>query len=261
MTSSTLASLKGFFNKLSEATSALLIMDYDGTLAPFYQNPDDTVPYPGVLERIKTIMQRGRTKVVVVSGRDLSILKNMLQLDPLPELWGCHGGQRLLEGGTAPIEQIVNPAALPLLVQAKDIAATLAPNLICEQKAFSAGLHWRGQEPSVIQSQVPFVLEKWKMLTGKGLLELCPFEQGVEIKVAGVHKGQAVKILMNEMPSDTVIACLGDDLTDEDAFMALGDHALKVLVRKTLRPTLADIHLIPPAEVLAFLDQWITNLS
>jgi len=53
-----------------------------------------------------------------------------------------------------------------------------------------------------------------------------------------------------------VAAYLGDDLTDEDAFKQLGQRGLKVLVRKVLRDTLADIWLEPPDELIWFLKKW-----
>lgn len=62
--------------------------------------------------------------------------------------------------------------------------------------------------------------------------------------------------LLSETPNNTPIAYLGDDTTDEKAFKALGENGLKVLVKDKLRPTLADLHLIPPKDLLEFLNQW-----
>jgi trehalose-6-phosphatase len=52
------------------------------------------------------------------------------------------------------------------------------------------------------------------------------------------------------------VAFLGDDLTDEDGFLAIRGRGLGILVRKTFRPTAAEVHLHPPRELLEFLDQW-----
>ena len=49
----------------------------------------------------------------------------------------------------------------------------------------------------------------------------------------------------------------GDDLTDEDAFQALPEGALGVLVREEWRPTEADAWLQPPEGLLDFLDRWL----
>ena len=74
-----------------------------------------------------------------------------------------------------------------------------------------------------------------------------------------MHKGDAVKQILAESPNDAVIAYLGDDLTDEDAFKALQGKGLSVLVRDTRRETLADCWLTPPHELLDFLHNWYKN--
>ena len=68
--------------------------------------------------------------------------------------------------------------------------------------------------------------------------------------------GDFVKQILNECSRDEVIAYLGDDLTDEDAFKELKDKGLSVLVRKTYRETVADCWLKPPNELLDFLHNW-----
>jgi trehalose-phosphatase len=76
-----------------------------------------------------------------------------------------------------------------------------------------------------------------------------------------MNKGVAINKILNEGNSDIPIAYLGDDLTDEDAFRAIGNNGLRVLVRKQTRTTLADIQIIPPGELLKFLDMWIESTS
>jgi len=56
---------------------------------------------------------------------------------------------------------------------------------------------------------------------------------------------------------DTAAAYLGDDLTDEDAFYAIKGKGFSVLVRREWRPTIADVWIIPPEELLSFFDRWI----
>ena len=65
-----------------------------------------------------------------------------------------------------------------------------------------------------------------------------------------------VERALMELGDDAVIAYLGDDATDEDAFAALGDRGLSVLVSPKLRPTLARAWFVPPVEVLEFLTEW-----
>jgi trehalose-6-phosphatase len=66
----------------------------------------------------------------------------------------------------------------------------------------------------------------------------------------------AVETIIAE-EGDAVIAYLGDDFTDEDAFSAIKGKGLSALVRPEWRPTSADVWIIPPEELLSFFDRWI----
>jgi trehalose 6-phosphate phosphatase len=50
---------------------------------------------------------------------------------------------------------------------------------------------------------------------------------------------------------------LGDDLTDEAAFLAMKGHGFSGLVRRERRDTTADIWLRPPGELRDFLKRWL----
>lgn len=52
------------------------------------------------------------------------------------------------------------------------------------------------------------------------------------------------------------MAYLGDDLSDEGAFIALEGRGLTVLVRHELRPTVTQAWLLPPDELLVFMTRW-----
>jgi trehalose-phosphatase len=83
------------------------------------------------------------------------------------------------------------------------------------------------------------------------------FDGGMEIRVAATNKGDVVRAILSEMTRDSVIAYLGDDRTDEDAFVALDGRGLGVLVRTEFRETEADVWLRPPEGVLTFLTAWL----
>jgi trehalose 6-phosphate phosphatase len=54
---------------------------------------------------------------------------------------------------------------------------------------------------------------------------------------------------------------LGDDLTDEDAFQVLEGRGLSILVRAAYRETIARAWLRPPQELIAFLEQWRSDVG
>src|SRR5215475_13121650 len=83
--------LNAFFERVRHADQRALLLDYDGTLAPFTVQRDQAVPYPGVKKLIKEISSLGNTRLVIVSGRAIGDFTGLLALDPSPEIWGSHG--------------------------------------------------------------------------------------------------------------------------------------------------------------------------
>jgi trehalose-6-phosphatase len=77
---------------------------------------------------------------------------------------------------------------------------------------------------------------------------------------SGHNKGDAVRMLLEELPNDAPVAYLGDDATDEDAFHALLDRGLCVLVRPRWRPSSAHLWLRAPTNLRRFLTAWLAAL-
>lgn len=245
-----------FFKALARAPRAALLLDYDGTLAPFCIDPQRTVPWPGILDLLEDIMAQGRTRVLIVSGRCSKDLVPLLGLKQMPEIWGSHGWEhRFLDGR---IEMPSPPEKLLLhLAQADAWAEGLGQcGARAERKPASLALHWRGLSIPAQQRIKTMIQDYWEKVARDNGLELHPFNGGMEFRIPGRHKGHVVTTILKEMP-DTVLAYLGDDQTDEDAFQALRGHGLGVLVRSEFCQTAAESWLKPPNELLAFLEQWL----
>ena len=130
-----------------------------------------------------------------------------------------------------------------------------------EKKLISRAFHWRGLDAHDQVRVRDFVLTRWSESAEPYGLSVHHFDGGIELRAAEIEKGRAIREVSRDMGSDAVIAYLGDDQTDEDAFRAIRDHGLAVLVRGELRETDADIWLSPPDEMLAFLDGWMEALG
>jgi len=248
--------LDPFFERLGRASHALLILDYDGTLAPFQTDPQKAVPYPGVPQALDRLMDETDTRVVIVSGRWSRDLVPLLGLKRIPELWGIHGWERCLPGGHCVTAQPPE-AALQALAEADTwVSDVRAHGGRAELKPVSLAIHWRGLDADAAEEIRSLVTSNWAMTARDRGLELHPFDGGLELRVPGRNKGDAVRTLQGEMP-DAITAYLGDDFTDEDAFTALRGDALGILVRPQSRATAAQVWLKPPSDLLDFLNRWI----
>jgi len=248
-------SLDTFWRQLQAASHRVLLLDYDGTLAPFQLERDRAFPYPGVREILNKILNTGRTRLIIISGRAVEALQPLLGLDRLPELWGSHGYERRLQDGTLLTGEI-EAGCLRGLEKAYTWMTAHGHGADCEKKPSSIAFHWRGAAASERRKLARTIRQAWTPFTKGTGLEIHAFDGGLELRCAGVHKGRAVGKVLQECDRDTVLAYLGDDLTDEDAFRTLQGHGLSVLVRDTYRDTAADCWLRPPDELLDFLRNW-----
>lgn len=249
-------SLDAFFARVASARARVLMLDYDGTLAPFRPDPATATPYPELPSLLDAIIDAGHTRLVIVSGRWTKDLLPLLGMRRHPELWGSHGWERLHPSGDYDLARI-RPAALQVLVAADDWILELEKlGARAERKPASVAFHWRGL-PAARSAQIQERLaENWEELAHNGHLEWHEFDGGIELRATGRNKGYVVRTLAQECGEEAALAYLGDDLTDEDAFKAMPPGNCSVLVRPAFRQTAADLWIRPPDELIAFLQRW-----
>ena len=232
------------------------MLDYDGTLAPFHIRPEEAVPYPEVAASLRGIVAGGGTRIVVVSGRPAGELPPLLAIEPLPEIWGSHGWERLMPDGRHVVEQPAADASTALERAAEALQAAMPAHARLERKLASIALHWRGlpdEDAAQLQTRARAI---WEPIAADGALELLSFDGGLELRATGCNKQYAVKTVLSQTSENSAVAYLGDDMTDEDAFQAVKARGLAVLVRPQFRPTAADVWLRPPEELVAFMQHW-----
>jgi trehalose 6-phosphate phosphatase len=232
------------------------MLDYDGTLAPFRKQRDKAFPYPEVAAKLEEIVRGDHARVVIVSGREVHEVASLLGVEPLPEMWGVYGLQRRGADGkveVAAVEQRYLNALCDALrwLEYQQLTGS------AETKTGSVAFHWRGLSATEIEEVRGRVLLGWNAIARDASLSLVEFDGGLEIRAPGVDKGDVVRLLLAEMGPDVPAAYLGDDVTDESAFVQIGDRGLSVLVRPQWRQTAARVWLKPPGGVLDFLGGWL----
>jgi trehalose 6-phosphate phosphatase len=245
-----------FIARVAEAEHSALLLDYDGTLAPFSVDRQDALPYPGVVPTLQEIMASGRTRVVIVTGRSATEVVALLGIHPHPEIWGVHGLEHLSPDGAyeiPPLGEDVSSA----LTEAKRWLTQQGFETFAEYKPGSIAVHWRGLAEAKASEIRHRVLRAWFPIAQNTPMSIMEFDGGVELRVSDLDKGDAVRTIAEEMGSQAPIAYLGDDLTDEQAFRVLGDRGLSALVRADWRKTAAQLWLRPPNELLDFLVRWM----
>lgn len=249
-----------FLEKLANAPSSVLLLDYDGTLAPFQIERDQAYPYPGILPLLQAIQDNGRTSLIVITGRPIHEVHNLLNPLTGVEIWGAHGLDHLLADGTRQKVEI-DPALAAALKQAEEALESSGMHSMIEVKPGGVAVHWRGLPDSEIESVRSQALRGWSSLSQQEGLKLLQFEGGLELRVTRPDKGDAIATILENLQSETPVAFLGDDLTDEDGFRCLAYRGLSILVRDEYRDTAAQAWLRPPQELIEFLKRWLHQIA
>jgi trehalose 6-phosphate phosphatase len=245
-----------FLHDVAEANERVLILDYDGTIAPYSAHRRQAYPYPGIPELLNQIMRDCQTRLIVASGRAAHELIPLLGMIPPPEVWGTHGAERVYADGR--YEEIeVTEEAMEVLLNSETRLEREGLGHLLEVKLAAVAVHWRGLQPAEvlrIRTKAYRVLEP---LAAKSRLVLAESEEGVEIRLRAANKGVALRRLLSELRSDIPVAYLGDDISDEEPFRILNDRGLTILVTARPRFTAAQLALKPPGELMTFLCGWI----
>jgi trehalose-phosphatase len=254
--------LQPFFQSVAVAGRSVLLLDFDGTLAPFRVDPSTVRPWTRVSSLLDQIQEQGRTHLAIVTGRPAVDVAVQIGMKRPPEIWGLHGAERLFPSGEIEHQTLSEEVQFHLNTARHAIHTaqfTTELGLRFEDKWNAVVLHWRGKSSKIIhaaQAQARQLLAPFDSMPGITVLH---FDGGVEVR-AGRNKGDAVHLLLNEFPLYTPSAYLGDDTTDEDAFQEISSRGLGILVRREWRPTSARIWLRPPVELRRFLNNWLDAL-
>ncbi|MGC1294285.1 MAG: trehalose-phosphatase [Alloacidobacterium sp.] len=252
--------LQDFFDCLRVAPASVLMLDYDGTLAPFQLERDCAYPYPEVVPILERIVRLGKTRVAVITGRPVGDMKRLLGPLNNIEIWGSHGLERMLPDGTY-WQMNMGKETTDVLSHAEEWVTAAGLTSRAEIKPGGIAIHWRGMSSAKMADIEARIREGWTALAERLGFKLLQFDGGLELRVAHPDKGDAVAAILEDSDPAAQIAYLGDDFTDEDAFRVLSDCGLTVLVRTEYRKTLASVWLKPPQELISFLDQWLNRIS
>ncbi len=258
--SSPRSSPTAFFKRLAFAPQSLLLLDYDGTLAPFHTHRHRAYPYPGVLALLQSIVQCGSSRVILITGRPIDELQPLIAPLCSIEIYGSYGLEHLLADGTYN-QTAIAPEITALLYNAQSRLAVSGLGDGIEIKPGGIAIHWRGLPASVIdriQIYAQTALAPHAKLPGLILFE---FDGGLELRVAHPNKEDTVGSILEGSASKIPVAYLGDDLTDEGAFRMLRSRGLTVLSRPQYRETNAQFWIQPPDELIAFLQRWLDCIS
>lgn len=226
--------------------------DFDGTLAPIVDDPEQARPLDGAAATL-AVLGRTMARVGVVSGRPAGFLLRHLGVDNV-RLWGQHGLEAVVNG-----EVVARPDVEPwrdVVAEAVAAARRDLPEGDVEDKTFTLTLHLRRRPEAapLVRAWAEACAAATGLVvhTARMSYELRPpIRHGKDVTVEAAAQGLAA-------------ACfIGDDAGDAVAFDALDRlapmAAVRIAVASDESPeellARADLVVDGPAGALAFLQQ------
>ena len=239
--------------------------DFDGTLSEIVEDPDSARLVDGAADALTSLS--AACPVAILSGRDLADVRERIGL---PGLWyaGSHGFELTGPDGTHH-ENPEAAASIPVLAgAAADLADQLGhiPGVVVEHKRFGVAVHYRNADRDRVGEVAAAVRTAGqrtalRVTTGREVIELRPNIDW--------DKGKTLHWVLdyirdNEGAGPLLPIYLGDDITDEDAFDAVDDDGIAILVRHSDdgdRATAARYALDDPGRVREFTERLAQRLA
>jgi trehalose 6-phosphate synthase/phosphatase len=231
----------------------LLLLDYDGTLIPFYTRPEQALPTEELLALLKGLSADHRNEVVIISGRDRDTLEHWFGSMNLGLI--AEHGAWLKEGEWRVLEPVANEWKEQIR-SILEMHVDRTPGSFIEEKEFSLVWHYRKADPALASIRARELKDALLHLTTNLDIGVLEGSKVMEIKHLGINKGRAAQRWLVKGPWDFIMG-IGDDVTDEDLFAALPESAYSIKVGLGLSK--AKFNIPSPHEVRTLLMILITE--
>lgn len=243
--------LDAALTRLADTEHLLVALDFDGTLAPFVDRPEDARALPEARLAVERLLEVSHTTVAFVSGRAVDSLQLVTEPSSGVLLVGSHGAEYRFDGVDAhPPLDAEDSERLMALTEGFSGFSDAHPGTRIERKPAGFAVHTRG-----VDADAAFLAENEAR---RIVADVCPDatvragKNVLEFSVLAATKGDAIRHLRDYTGASAVLYA-GDDVTDEDAFRVLGTDDLAL--KSGEGPTVAPFRVDSPLEVAEVLDR------
>ncbi|KAI8394303.1 glycosyltransferase family 20-domain-containing protein [Radiomyces spectabilis] len=207
-----------------EAQHRLLFFDYDGTLTPIVETPEDARPSEKMIKYLTKLCEDPHNTVWVVSGRDQDTLDSWVGHIPNLGLSAEHGCF-IKDPGSDRWISVIDQVDMSWKDDVKEIFEYYkerTPGSFIEEKRCALTWHYRKAEPRFGAFQANELQNHLEQsILGKLPIETLVGKKNLEVRPTLINKGEVIKRAVAQHPNAEFTMCAGDDKTDEDMFRAL----------------------------------------
>ncbi|MFT4114010.1 trehalose-phosphatase [Silvibacterium sp.] len=235
---------------VTSASHIVLLLDFDGTLAPLVQRPEIAELPEATRAALTALHASPRVTLAFISGRALDDLRSRVGLDAIYA--GNHGLE--IEGPGLAFDGVdltrAGEAIRTISVQLSEKLQAV-PGAQVEDKQSSLSVHYRNVDPALVSR----VLHITQSVTGV-FLDLVALHEGkmvIEVRPrVDWNKGKASEWILSRFPAPSPLSiAMGDDRTDEDIFLT---PPVTISIKVGEGPTAAGFRAKDPAEVCTVLE-------
>ncbi|HYZ57853.1 MAG TPA: trehalose-phosphatase [Streptosporangiaceae bacterium] len=256
--------LTDLFPLRAALSSALVALDFDGTLAPISAHPDDARPIAGARNILQEVRATGAT-LAIVTGRSVASILRISGFDAVPGIviYGLHGVERWENG------RLRAPAPPPGIGELRRSLPKLLTSIAhdaaiwIEDKELSLVIHTRlTAEPDRHLQALRAPVAEAAAAVG---LEARPGKEVLEICIPGTDKGTAIRELISDETAAAFYA--GDDVGDLPAVQevnAWSDRSGRPKLAVAISPSgisplaeITDVTVPDPHSLISLLQQII----
>ncbi|HVV04670.1 MAG TPA: trehalose-phosphatase, partial [Puia sp.] len=238
-------------DRYRHARKRLFLLDYDGTLTPFFHLPNLARPDNILLEILGNIARNPVNSVYIVSGRDGGTLESWLGHLPV-HIIAEHGARIRRRDGTWEVRSVSAVQWRNIVGPTMEQYVKECPHSFVEEKDFSMVWHYRNSPVEQAREvKMKLYAALCRQTDGCGL-EVMMGHKIIEVRNEGTDKGTAIHNVLDREEADFILA-IGDDRTDEDMFRMLAGisnaHTIKVGSEKSF----AQFNMHTPQMVISLL--------
>lgn len=224
--------IRKFDKQYAFARKRLLLLDYDGTLVPFFKRTEDAIPDEELLQLLRDLSADKRNNVVIISGRDKITLDKWLghlQIDIVGEhgAWFREYGKKWYS---------VPGLSVDWKNDVREVMNAFVhntPGTFIEDKGYSLAWHYRAADERLSEKQASALMARLGEQYKDRMVDVIDGNKVVEVKCSKVNKGKAALSIIARQEYDFILA-IGDDQTDEDMFKVMPENSFSVKVSSNI---------------------------
>lgn len=209
-----------------DTSSAALFLDVDGTLVDICDTPSAVTADGELIEMLEACLHVLDGALSLISGRSIVEVDRIFSPSVFP-VAGAHGAELRMNG--VPTIDTVGEALPDDVMDSLEAIARSNDGLLLEKKCGGASLHYRmapeleSECRQTVDALMAELGDAYRLISGKMVFEIAP---------ASHNKGAAIAAFLDQSPfAGRTPVFVGDDVTDEDGFVAvnrLGGISIRV---------------------------------